>query len=79
MNYFHNVSPAYIYLRFFLFQIMKADRYLAPHYAYYVREIKVSSFSVYVLLLCELEYRSSHNQIDFLCCVFLFFSLIKFR
>merc|ERR1711936_1344321 len=26
-------------------QIMKADRYLAPHYAYYVREIKVKDYA----------------------------------
>merc|ERR1719381_163509 len=26
-------------------QIMKADRYLAPHYAYYVREIKVKAYA----------------------------------
>lgn len=26
-------------------QVMKADRYLAPHYAYYVREIKVKAYA----------------------------------
>ena len=37
---------------FFCSQIMKADRYLAPHYAYYVREIKV--FMLFYICVVEL-------------------------
>ena len=46
---------------------MKADRYLAPHYAYYVREIKVFM----LLYICFVKIS--------LCCIFIFVNQIKFR